>query len=132
MKNYKRIRRIFETTEPMQPEVQPAEQFPTQPMATEAPPAPVEPMVPAQPALPPAGASSAAPDPMTMTVNDFLNKVRTLDPLVAMGIESYIEKNMGSFTEPQMTPTAPMAQEPDLSFSSQVPAPEPTLDFPVA
>lgn len=115
MKNYKRIRRIFENTEIST----------DQPMSTTAPqPAPPAPSVPAMPtidteptlALPPAAASV---DPMTMTVRDFLEKVKSIEPLVAMGIEAFVEKNMGSFTEP-MASAAP-TQEPDLSFSSQVP-----------
>jgi hypothetical protein len=68
---------------------------------------------------------------MVMTVKDFLDKVKNLDPLVAMGIEAYIEKNMGSLIEPASTsfPATPGA-EPDLSFSSQVQTPaEPDLSF---
>lgn len=113
MKDYKRIRRIFEDTEAQtdQQMLEPAQS---------AAPAPVQEPLPALPQ------STASSDPMSMTVGDFLNKVRSLEPLVAMGLESFIEKNMGSFTA---TNTAP-AQTPDLSFSSQVqPTTEPDLSF---
>jgi hypothetical protein len=133
MKNYKRIRRIFENAELPQPELQ--QVAPAQSFAMETPLTQVEPAQPSSvPALPPVGGISAPLDPMTMTVKDFLDKVKALDPLVSMGIESYIEKNMGSFTEPAVPeqPMMPAAPEPDLTFSSQVPAPEPTLDFPAA
>jgi hypothetical protein len=129
MKNYKKIRRIFETADVAQemPLDQPAQVEAPQPAQMPAPmPAPT-------PALPPIGATSAAPDPMTMTVKDFVERLKSLDPLVAMGIESYIEKNMGSFIEPA-APVVPLTVEPDLSFSTQVPAgsanEEPSLDFP--
>lgn len=136
MKNYKRIRRIFEN----------AEATGEQPMLTQ-PPAQVQPVQPAQelapvaPEIEPALAlpqTSSSSDPMVMTVKDFLEKVKSIEPLAAMGIESFIEKNMGSLIEPtvasptsepdlsfssQVQPAAP-TQEPDLSFSSQVPAEE--------
>jgi hypothetical protein len=128
MKNYKRLRRIFEDATAAQADPQVTFE-PMQPQST----AQVEPMqMPTpEPALPPVGGTSAAPDPMVMTVKDFLDKVKNLDPLVAMGIEAYIEKNMGSLIEPASAsfPATP-GVEPDLSFSSQVQAPaEPDLSF---
>ncbi len=130
MRNYKRIRRIFENVEatgeqPMfaQPPAQVQPVQPAQELAPVAPEIAIEPAL----ALPQTSSSS---DPMVMTVKDFLEKVKSIEPLVAMGIESFIEKNMGSLIEP--TVAAPMA-EPDLSFSSQVqpaaPTQEPDLSF---
>jgi hypothetical protein len=73
------------------------------------------------PALPAEGQSSASPDPMTMTVGDFIARCKELDPLVCMGIESFIQKNIGSFGTSAHAPMAPQETEPDLTFSSQVP-----------
>lgn len=71
-------------------------------------------------ALPTPAQSTVAVDPMTMTVRDFLAKCKEVDPLVCMGIESFIEKNTGAFG-------ADHAQsEPDLTFSTAIqPAAEP-------
>lgn len=72
--------------------------------------------MPAEPAmaLPTPAQSTVAVDPMTMTVNDFLAKCKEIDPLVCMGIESFIEKNTGAFG-------ADHAQsEPDLTFSTAI------------
>lgn len=68
-----------------------------------------------QPAQLPTPAQSTVPvDPMTMTVKDFLDKCKTLDPLVCMGIESFIQKNTGAFGADQAQ------SEPDLTFSNAV------------
>jgi len=108
MKNYKTIRRSFEqkavSTEDtdelgMPPEAQ---------------------MMPAQPQqhmLPAEGESSAQADPMAMTVRDFIAKCKEVDPLVCMGIESFIDKNQMAFGG-TIVPS-----EPDLTFSTQVAQP---------
>lgn len=117
MKNYKNLRRIYEDDMQaiapadvqelgMQPEMMPGEEMPHG----------------EQLALPAEGQTSAAPDPMTMTVGDFLGKCKEVDPLVCMGIQSFIDKNMHAFGAPAQPAPMPAA-EPDLTFSNAV-APE--------
>lgn len=121
MKNYKKIRRIFEqeaiapdaTAElsaGMNPTMQPQ-------MDAEMP----QMDMPHQEALPSPGETSTPIDPMSMTVRDFVAKCKEIDPLVCMGIESFITKNQHSFMEPAVPATPPMDQ--DMSFSNVVDAP---------
>ena len=122
MKNYKKIRRIFEQ-EAIAPDAT-AElgmnpQMPA-PMDSEMPPMSHDEMNMPQDALPAPGETSTPIDPMSMTVRDFVNKCKEIDPLVCMGIESFIAKNQQSFMEPsaQSEPTSD-----DMSFSNVVDAP---------
>jgi hypothetical protein len=147
MKNYINIKRLFEQ------EAVSAADFEELGMQPEAPEMPETPEMEAPaPALPAEGESSAANDPMTMTVRDFIAKCKEVDPLVCMGIESFIEKNQGAFgapAMPQMEPTqdlnfsnAVAPQQDELSFSGAVPpqggampapapsAPQPASTFP--
>lgn len=122
MKNYKNLRRIYEDDMQaiaqadvqelgMQPEMAPDQEMPIDYPAQ-------------QLALPAEGQTSAAPDPMTMTVGDFLGKCKEVDPLVCMGIQSFIDKNMHAFSAPAQPAAMPgMEAEPDLTFSNAV-APE--------
>jgi hypothetical protein len=142
MKNYINIKRLFEQ------ETVSAADFDELGMQPEMPETPE--MAAPAPALPAEGESSAANDPMTMTVRDFIAKCKEVDPLVCMGIESFIEKNQGAFgapTMPQMEPTqdlnfsnAVAPQQDEFSFSGAVPpqggtlpapsAPQPASNFP--
>lgn len=122
MKNYKNLRRIYEDDMQaiapadvqelgMQPEMAPDQEMPIDYPAQ-------------QLALPAEGQTSAAPDPMTMTVGDFLGKCKEVDPLICMGIQSFIDKNMHAFSAPAQPAAMPgMEAEPDLTFSNAV-APE--------
>lgn len=94
------LRRLVEQDEttPMEPQV---------PIA-----APVQMETP--PTLPTPAQSTVPVDPMTMTVRDFLDKCKALDPLVCMGIESFIQKNTGAFGADQVQ------SEPDITFSNAV------------
>ena len=142
MKNYMNIKRLFEQ------EAVSAADFDELGMQPEMPETP-EMEAPA-PVLPAEGESSAANDPMTMTVRDFIAKCKEVDPLVCMGIESFIAKNQGAFgapAMPQMEPTqdlnfsnAVAPQQDELSFSGAVSpqggtmpapsAPQPASNFP--
>ena len=126
MKNYKNFRRLFEqeainhsdvSVFGMQPEMAPDQEMPEMPIDYPA----------QQLALPAPDQTSEPVDPMTMTVRDFIEKCRETDPLVCMGIESFIEKNMHTFgaahTEP--TPT-----DPDLTFSAAVAQDQPEMPTP--
>lgn len=125
MKNYKNLRRIYEDDMQaisqadvqelgMQPEMAHNQEMPEMPIDYPA----------QQLALPAEGQTSAAPDPMTMTVGDFLGKCKEVDPLVCMGIQSFIDKNMHVFSAPaQPAAMTGMEAEPDLTFSNAV-APE--------
>jgi len=99
MKDYTVVRRLNE--QDMMPAApQPAEPQDAMPAAQVAPPAPIAPFPgqePAQPALPAEGESHVPVDPMVMTVKDFLEKCKEIDPLVCMGIETFIQRNEGSF-----------------------------------
>lgn len=83
--------------------------------------------------LPAEGESSAKDNPMILTVADFLERCRAIDPLVCMGIEKFIEDKMMTDLDTDSPPyTNDMEDEDDLSFSAQV---EPSkdkdeLDFP--
>lgn len=129
MKNYKKIRRIFEADEMQIGQGHSAEpqmmhghsEMPTAPQMDAAP----------QEALPSPGEMTSASDPMSMTVRDFINKCKSIDPLICMGIESFIEKNrMNLSSVEQMEPAAPMGQE-ELTFSKAVEpqAAEPAQNF---
>lgn len=119
MKNYKKIRRIFEQetidmNQPLEPATSMEPQMPAE--------MPID--YPAQQlALPAEGQTSAPIDPMSMTVRDFVSKCKEIDPLVCMGIESFITKHHHSFVEPsvpaQEVPQAP-AMDQDVSFSNVV------------
>jgi len=124
MKNHKKIRRIFEQ------EMTSAELMLDQPHM-----------------LPAAGELSTQVDPMSMTVRDFIEKCKSVDPLVCMGIETFISQNGAKFghdvaptmppqeTEPPMAmPNEPMPADTDVSFSANVPpvdqmAPSPVEPF---
>ena len=131
MKDYRKVRRIFE---------QAATQGPL--MKSTTPPPTAMPELPTfndfkeEPSALPKEAEAHQPvDPQTMTVRDFIAKVQSINPLVAMGLTDFIDKNQAAFGND-------IAQEPaaqdDLQFSSQVPpaegAPqepvEADLDFP--
>jgi hypothetical protein len=120
MKNFKSIRRLLE-----QAAITPEDtaEFGMQPEMPEQPamPADDQSMMPAeeQPMLPAEGESSAAPDPMTMTVRDFINMCRETDPLICMGIEAFVQSKSGMAPQPMQTPEV----EPDLTFSNQVAQP---------
>ena len=90
--------------------------------------------------LPDAGELSAPVDPMSMTVRDFLSKCKSIDPLVCMGIETFISQNgaqFGNDIAPAMPPQEMTPAEPaqaDVSFSANVPpvdqaAPAPAEPF---
>ena len=130
MKNYKRIQRLFEDETVMNPEQMAEPQTPAPA------PAPMEP-APMPPALP--AASTVSSDPMGMTVKDFIAKCKQIDPLVCLGIESFIEKNSQAFGGVSSTPADSTFVEPDITFSNQVPSapvqsfsemPADALDFP--
>jgi hypothetical protein len=131
MKNYKKIRRIFEQ-EAISPDATAELGMNPQmsaPMDSEMPPMDHDAMNMPQDALPAPGETSTPIDPMSMTVRDFVNKCKEIDPLVCMGIESFIAKNQQSFVEP-----AAMAPTPDtnMSFSNVVDgpvAPAPAQNF---
>ena len=102
--NMLKLRRLVEQDEQMSAmtvPVQPDMQMPAMPAD-----------LPAQ--LPTPAQSTVPVDPMTMTVRDFLDKCKSLDPLVCMGIESFIEKNTEAFGADQAQ------SEPDLTFSNAV------------
>ena len=68
----------------------------------------------------------------TVTVMDLLSAINLVDPLVKMGIESFIEKNKMALTNNlnQTSPTVPMvAPDQDLNFSTAV-QDQPELNFP--
>lgn len=126
MKNHKKIRRIFEQ-----------EMTGVEPMAGDAQ------MTQPEQMLPDAGELSTPVDPMSMTVRDFLAKCKSIDPLVCMGIETFISQNGAQFGQ-DVTPAMPPQHEPmhaepampaepatqddaDLSFSANV---EPSMDQP--
>ena len=114
MRNYRTIKRLYEetalpTTDSAQLET-PVE-APEVPMLPEPAPTPgmSEPMALPAPAMPAQGA-------MSMTVADFIAKCKEIDPLVCMGIESFIEKNQAAFGA-----TAPaQAATPDITFSNAI------------
>lgn len=126
MKNYRNIKRLYEqeaiqledvTELGMQPEapMEPVQQAePTQPEAE-------EPLT-----LP---APAPAPDVMSMTVAGFIEKCKELDPLVCMGLETFIERNRDSFGG-AMTPTVEPAQ--DITFTNAIAAPAPAAPAPAA
>jgi hypothetical protein len=133
MKNYKKFRRIFEEIA-ITPEA--AAEASANPENHDA--APMDPAVFSQPAsvepheaLPAPGETQSANDAFSMTVRDFVTKCKEIDPLVCMGIESFIEKNKASLeTQPAVMPQVP-AQD-NMTFSNVVdqPAPaEPVQNF---
>lgn len=82
--------------------------------------------------LPAAGESSAEPNPMTMTVADFMIKCKELDPLVCMGIEAFIDKNreaLGGTHVDGVTQDMETDHD-DLSFSAQIEPQNDELSFP--
>jgi len=121
MKNFKSIRRLLEQAAlPAAIEPNATASLGLQPEAPETPEMPID--YPAQQlALPAEGQASAPVDPMTMTVGDFINKCKENDPLVAMGIESYVEKNRHMFGGHTAQPAQMMTQpDQDLTFSAAV------------
>ena len=115
MKNYKNIKRLFEQEAVSSADVaefglQPEMEFPVQ----------------EQPELelPAEGESTVSIDPLTMTVKDFLDKCKSIEPLVCMGIESFIEKNREAITGGSEEMTTP---DQDLTFSNVI---EPTEEMP--
>lgn len=131
MKNYKKFRRIFEeiaitpeaaaeaSANPENPDAAPMDP------ALFAQPAPVEPVQ----ALPAPGEAHSANDAFSMTVRDFVTKCKEIDPLVCMGIESFIEKNKASL-ETQPAPAAPVPAQDDVTFSNVVDQPAPAAPAP--
>jgi hypothetical protein len=84
-----------------------------------------------QRALPAEGESSADDNPMTLTVADFLERCRSIDPLVCMGIEKFIQDKMMTGLDNDSVPyTNDTDDEEDLSFSAQVEPSRDELDFP--
>ena len=130
MKDYRKIRRMLEqagqTDLPLASEPQ-KETMPELPTFTDFKEGPQ--------ALPKEAETHQPVDPQTMTVRDFIAKVQSINPLVAMGLTDFIDKNRASFGNDIEQPAAP---QDDLQFSSQVPptevAPqepvESDLDFP--
>jgi len=119
MKNFKSIRRLLEQAAPpaaINPDA--TTELGLQPAAPETPEMPID--YPAQQlALPAEGQASAPVDPMTMTVGDFINKCKENDPLVAMGLELYIEKNQSMFGDHAMS-NMNQPDDHDLTFSAAV------------
>jgi hypothetical protein len=121
MRNYKTIKRIFEQ-EAISPED--TAELGSNPIEMPA----QDQMMPAQDqeepahqeAIPAPGEMQSMADPMVMTVRDFIEKCRSIDPLVCMGIEAFVEKNRASLN----TPSAP-AQPDELNFSNVVAPSEP-------
>jgi hypothetical protein len=105
----------------MQVEPTPTMDHSTQPMTHEMPPA-----MP-QAALPAPGETQSAMDPMAMTVRDFIDKCKSIDPLVCMGIESFIEKNKMQFETPVQA--EPVIPQDDITFSNTVNPPAPAQSF---
>jgi hypothetical protein len=68
----------------------------------------------------PQNAQSVEIDPMVMTVGDFINKIKQFDPLVSMGLESFIEKNKELFKEEIQPQVNLQTGEPELNFSNVV------------
>jgi hypothetical protein len=119
MKNYRNIKRLYEQ-EAIQPED--VAELGMQPEA------PMEPVEPTQPAMEePLALPAPTPDVMSMTVADFIAKCKEVDPLVCMGLESFIEKNSDAFGGVMATPTAP-AQ--DITFSNAIANPLPAAPTP--
>ena len=113
MKNYRNLRRLFEQDQQTVPQEYPIQN------TIDAAPAPQhmeEPL-----ALPAQDTTPQMLDPMVMTVRDFIAKCKSIDPLVCMGLESFIEKNKNSFdSDVQPTPTEPSQ---DLTFSQAIAQP---------
>lgn len=126
MKNYRNIKRLYEQ-EAIQPED--VAELGMQPEAPMEPTQSAEPVEPTQPEVEePLALPAPTPDVMSMTVADFIAKCKEVDPLVCMGIESFIEKNNDAFGGAQATPAEP-AQ--DITFSNAIatPAPAPVQSF---
>ena len=121
MKNYKKIRRIFEET---MTSVSPDTTFVpgANPQMEE--PQMEEPQMDQQTASQIEDMPSVEMNPMTMTVADFIEKCKTIDPLICMGIETFIEKNkeqlqFGASEEP-------MPASDEINFSNAIePKPNP-------
>lgn len=122
MKNYRNIKRLYEQ-EAIQPED--VAELGMQPEA------PMEPAQNAEPTQPeveePLALPAPAQDVMSMTVADFIAKCKELDPLVCMGLETFIERNRDSFGG-TMTPTVEPAQ--DITFTNAIAAPAPAAPSP--
>jgi hypothetical protein len=122
MKNYRNIKRLYEQ-EAIQPED--VAELGMQPEA------PMEPAQPAEPTQPemeePLALPAPTPDVMSMTVADFIAKCKEVDPLVCMGLESFIEKNSDAFGGSMEAPAAP-AQ--DITFSNAIANPMPAAPAP--
>lgn len=119
MKNYKRIR-LFEQAVMNQAEfAEPTQVSQDQHMqAMNQEPQPVQLEGPAQPlALPTQDQSTSEIDVMSMTVRDLISKCKQIDPLVCMGIETFLENNKDKFKEE--TSNEPTGDE-NLKFSSIV------------
>lgn len=114
MKNYRNIKRLYEQ------EVAPGD-FTEMGAPAEMPEAPAVQPAPEAPAAP-----LALPEPstdvMVMSVSDFIAKCKSIDPLVCMGIESFIEKNRESLGG-GMAPNQMEMPAPDLTFSNAISGP---------
>lgn len=135
MKNYKKFRRIFEEMEAISPDA--AAEASANPENPDA--APMDPAtfsqateMPAEPhmEIPAPGELQSANDAMAMTVRDFVAKCKEIDPLVCMGIESFIEKNKTSLEAQPMAPQMPMAPPEDITFSNAIAQPTPAAPAP--
>jgi hypothetical protein len=95
--------------EPAQP-AQPAQQ--AEPMQLEVPEEPAQAEAPADQLALPSG------EIMSMTIGDFLTKVEQVNPLVKMGLETFINSN----TDQLMQVETPQPQQPeaDLTFSNAI------------
>ena len=127
MKNYKTIRRIFETADQMQaPQDQMMAQHNMQ-GHSEMPMSPQMDLAP-QDALPAPDEMTSAPDPMSMTVRDFITKCKSINPLICMGIESFIEKNRMELSSVEATEPATIGQD-ELTFSKAIEPQAPAQNF---
>ena len=65
--------------------------------------------------LPGEGESTVDHDTMSMTVRDFVQKCKEVDPLICLGIEAFIENNKEAFGEPVQTDVEIEGDDSDLS-----------------
>jgi hypothetical protein len=123
MKNYKKIRLFeqavinqeeFSNSMENQPEMKMQSGEEVQPMQNVEPSAEEKPLE-----LPTADQSVSGIDVMSMTVRDFISKCKEVDPLVCMGLETFLENNKDRFQE-QAQPAQAHSGEQDLTFSNVV------------
>jgi hypothetical protein len=129
MNNYRNIKRLYEQDLMPSGDIQ----MMPQPTAPLAPAQAVQPEPTAQIEMPQVSTEISNVDPLNMQVSEFIAKCKEIDPLICLGIETFIEKNKEAFNTVQM----PSQDEPidNINFSNtvaNVPAnsQEATLDFP--